>query len=135
MRDTSTPGMRDLQFIEYTALGSHYADYYTTLNVSTNSANRDNLQGAFDWIRWQDGLRQGLTINTALNFGEVSGHVVLESGVFTYTHDTGTGNKVAVRVSVASDPAYLLCEFDDQADGSFEESGRLEQATFNFILP
>lgn len=105
------------------------------LTMDTNVSDSDAVDARFDWRPYGASAIEAFETIDTLDFGTLSGQVVLEDGRFLYMKTTEDGESFAVRVSVSDDPTHLLLEMDVGADGVYEATGYLSQAEMNFVLP
>lgn len=126
---------RNIALIETTPAGERLRLLETVFTMDTNKANSDSIDAKFDWVPYGGGAAESFETLEPLDFGEINLNLVLEAGSFLYTREEEDGTKVAVRVSVGADPAYLYLEIDEGADGTYESSDWLAQADVPFVLP
>jgi len=134
IRDHRADELTDRQLIiaEY-AQGQVTSSWLANYVAATNVSDLDAVDFDIDLLNYFGGTKLKLSTLTSLNLGVVSGRTVIESGRYRYEYEDAAHNKhFVLRVSVDADPAYLLVEIDDPADGTYDKSGRLAQADFNY---
>lgn len=135
IRDHRPDELMDRQLIV-----AEYADGQTVSSWLTNSVLRTNVENLsavdfdIDMLNYIGGARLKLSSLAPLEFGDANGHVTIEAGSYRYEYqDDARGRHFVLRVSVDADPAYLLIEMDSEADGTFENSGRIVQSALDYL--
>jgi hypothetical protein len=118
---------------ELNAQGQSLNAWMTNYTATTNVADQDTVTFDVDMFNFVGGSTLKLKSSTPINFAYVNGRTILESGSFTYEFKApAQSEQFNLRVTVDADPAFLNVEIDENADGTYEKSGRLPQADFDY---